>query len=151
VKLTRSGESVYRVPSVDNNGSTRTAEVNGNVFASVKGGADVEGTIKTGYIVGCQINISGLSGSLGGTLDILGGSAGVSGALSIPLEPGQIGYIGLGSRSVKNGVSAIQYKRQAISVSTCGGYAQARAYTTVEIKGDYYIKTTLYGAPFTLG
>ncbi|MGK2883589.1 MAG: MspA family porin, partial [Rhodococcus sp. (in: high G+C Gram-positive bacteria)] len=33
----------------------------------------------------------------------------------------------------------------------CGGYAQARSYTTLELTGDYRYKGTLYGQPFSLG
>ncbi|PTR42926.1 MspA protein, partial [Rhodococcus sp. OK611] len=32
-----------------------------------------------------------------------------------------------------------------------GGYAQARSYTVVEIVGNDYSKTTLYGQPFSIG
>ena len=54
-------------------------------------------------------------------------------------------------KSIKSGVSAIQYKRYEISVQQCGGYASARAYTEVQLTGDYYIKSTLYGNVFSIG
>jgi hypothetical protein len=38
-----------------------------------------------------------------------------------------------------------------IQVQGCAGYAQARSYTVVEIIGDNYSKTTLYGMPFSIG
>ena len=32
-----------------------------------------------------------------------------------------------------------------------GGYAQARSYTAVEIIGDNYAKSVMYGQPFSIG
>ncbi len=59
--------------------------------------------------------------------------------------------VAIGSKDFsKPGDYAIQYKRDTIDIQQCGGYAQARAYTQVEIKGDYFVKTTLYGVASTI-
>ncbi|MBA4026118.1 MAG: hypothetical protein C0482_27550 [Gordonia sp.] len=146
VKLTRTGESAYPVPSLANNGAGRAAEVSGLV--TVQAG-EASGTLTTGYIVGCQIDITGLEGGLSASLTT-SLSAGFSGALSFPLAPGEAKFVSLGSKSFEGGFASVQYKRQAIDVQQCGGYAQARAFTTVQTEGNYVIKSTLYGAPFSL-
>ncbi|OZG26585.1 hypothetical protein BH683_024975 [Williamsia sp. 1138] len=146
VKLTRTGESAYPVPSQANNGAGRAAEVSGLV--TVQAG-EAAGTLTTGYIIGCQINIDGLEGALTGSADI-GGTVGLSGSLTVPLTPGEVKVATIGSKSFDGGFASIQYKRQGIDVQLCGGYAQARAFTIVQTEGNYVIKSTLYGAPFSI-
>ncbi len=51
----------------------------------------------------------------------------------------------------KPGVYSVEYQDAEIQIQGCAGYAQARSYTVVEIIGDHYSKTTLYGAPFSIG
>ncbi len=68
IKITRSAEGIYPVPSVANNGARAAAEVSGNIFVNVRGASSVSGTIETGYILGCQINITGLSGGISGSI-----------------------------------------------------------------------------------
>ncbi|MGU3292354.1 MspA family porin [Williamsia sp. M5A3_1d] len=148
VTISRTAESAYPVASVANNGAGRSAEVSANVFARVKGNAT--GILTTGYIVGCQIDITGLTGGLSGSLNIVGGGT-VAGSISVPLKPGQAVKTPIRVKNIKSGVSAIQYKRYEIAVQQCGGYASARAYTEVQLTGDYYIKSTLYGNVFSIG
>ncbi|WP_020109259.1 MspA family porin [Nocardia sp. 348MFTsu5.1] len=152
VKIERTGESAYPVQSVANNGAGRAAEVNGKVKVYSGG---TSGTLTTGYIVGCQIDITGLSGTLGGSLNIvnlLAGAptGGLSGSFTFPLKPGQAVFVSLGSQAFAGNDASIQYQSVGIDVQQCGGYAQARAYSTVTTTGDYVIKSTLYGQPFSL-
>lgn len=148
VTLKRLGESAYPVPSVANNGLGRAAEVSGTIVATAPKGS--EATLTSGYIVGCQVSVGGLGIGGSGTFDLTGALA-LSGSLSLPLKPGQAVFVPIASpKTVKGGQAIIQYKRQQIDVQTCGGYATARAYSQVELKGDNYIKSTLYGAPFSL-
>jgi hypothetical protein len=51
----------------------------------------------------------------------------------------------------KDGVYALQYQDAELQVQKCGGFAQARSYSVVEIVGNDYSKTVLYGAPFSIG
>lgn len=147
VKISRTGESAYPVPSVANNGAGRAAEVSGLVTVTA---GESSGTLTTGYIVGCQIDINGLEGGISGGLSVLSLAGGISGSISFPLAPGQAVFVPLGTKSFEGGVASVQYKRQGIDVQQCGGYAQARAYTQVQTSGNYVIKSTLYGAPFSL-
>ena len=146
VKISRTGEAAYPVPSLANNGAGRAAEVSGLVTVTA-GGAS--GTLTTGYIVGCQVDITGLEGGLNASIDS-SLSLGLDGSLTFPLAPGEAAFVPLGTKSFEGGVASVQYKRQGIEVQQCGGYAQARAFTTVQTEGNYVIKSTLYGAPFSL-
>ena len=147
VKIERTGESAYPVQSVANNGAGRAAEVNGKVKVYSGG---TSGTLTTGYIVGCQIDITGLSSTVGGSLNLLSASAGLSGSFTFPLKPGQAVFVPLGTQAFAGNDASIQYQSVGIDVQQCGGYAQARAYSTVTTSGDYVIKSTLYGQPFSL-
>jgi len=148
VTLKRAGESAYPVPSQANNGLGRAAEVSGTIVATAPKGSDA--TLVSGYIVGCQVNIGALSLGFTGTLDAAP-EAILSGSFSLPIKPGQAVFVPISdAKTIKGGQAIIQYKRQQIDVQQCGGYATARAYSQVTVKGDFYIKSTLYGAPFSL-
>ena len=158
VKLARTGEAIFPVKSQANNGAGRSAETYGNFTATYPKGTT--GKLTVGYLVGCQINIDGLKGNLGFSL---GGPdldpidavpiplLGVAGSLSLPLNPGSVTTAVVGAKELKGTSATVQLKRFQIDVQQCGGYAQARSIAVLETTGDYYIKSTLYGAPFTLG
>ncbi|EKT83388.1 MULTISPECIES: MspA family porin [Rhodococcus] len=150
-KIARNAESALVSPSLAANGAGRTAWVSGDVFAELGGEIPEEGaTLTTGYIVGCQIDITGLEGKLSADLGF--DALGMGGSLSVPIEAGEVKFAKIKTKEdLKPGVSAIQYRDQQIEVQGCGGYAQARAYTVVEVPGNHYVKATLYGQPFSIG
>ncbi|MGZ8179049.1 MspA family porin [Williamsia sp. SKLECPSW1] len=158
VKLSRSAEKVFPIPTESHNGADRGAEVNGAVFATFPKGGDA--VLQTGYIVGCQVDISSLSfsPSISFTqgLNLLGGDtplslgASVSPGITIPLTPGSAAVVPIGSKSGSGGSLGVQYQQFRIDVTGCGGYAQARAMSTIELRGENYVKSTLYGQPFSL-
>ncbi|ORM30226.1 MspA family porin [Williamsia sp. 1135] len=147
VKISKVGESAYPVPSVANNGAGRAAEVSGTVIVEP---GSASGTLTVGYIIGCQIDITGLTGGLSAGLDIIGGGASLSGSLSVPLKPGEAAFAVVGEKEFDGTPSSVQYKQFGIDVQQCGGYAQARSASIVTTSGDYVIKSTLYGDPFSL-
>lgn len=72
--------------------------------------------------------------------------------LTVPLNSGEIKYVPVASKDIKkDGVYALQYQDAELQVQKCGGFAQARSYSVVEIVGNDYSKTVLYGAPFSIG
>ncbi|MHA4848383.1 MspA family porin [Rhodococcus sp. MSC1_016] len=150
-KIARNAESALVSPSLAANGAGRTAWVSGDVFAELGGEIPEEGaTLTTGYIVGCQVDITGLKGTLSADLGF--DALGMGGSLSVPIEAGEVKFAKIKTKEdLKPGVSAIQYRDQQIEVQGCGGYAQARAYTVVEVPGNHYVKATLYGQPFSIG
>ncbi|WP_156517601.1 MspA family porin [Rhodococcus sp. LB1] len=174
--VTRSAESALVSPSLAANAAGRTAWVSGTVTVDVKGieevtevasangTSDTSGTyngtngstthgvsrVSTGYIVGCQVDVTGLSAnpsfSLG--MDSLASSVG----LTVPLNSGEIKYVLITAKDIpKDGPYTLQYHDAELQIQNCGGFAQARAYTVVEIVGNDYSKTVLYGAPFSIG
>ncbi|MFD4179530.1 MspA family porin [Rhodococcus sp. NPDC058514] len=170
--VSRTGESALISPSLAANGAGRVAWVSGTVTADVTGvtgeteagpangaknspGTNNSSThgvsrISTGYIVGCQVDITGLGGSIGGGISLDGPS--MSGSLTVPLAAGQVKFVGVSGKDIKkNGKYSVQYQDTQLEIQNCGGYAQARAYTVVEIVGNDYAKTTLYGQPFSIG
>jgi hypothetical protein len=173
VTLTRTAESALVSPSLAANGAGRVVWVSGTATADVtvtpegtvgphNGPTGADGTdnssthgtsqLSTGYIVGCQVSIGPDAISLGLSASADFSSGGVGGSLGVNLGPGEVRFVQVDYKDIPQaGVYSVQYKDVAISVEGCAGYAQARAYTVVEIIGDHYSKTTLYGQPFSIG
>ncbi|OZC88152.1 hypothetical protein CH282_08380 [Rhodococcus sp. 06-418-1B] len=170
-KIAHFDESAKVAPQIAFNGLNRNAWATGTALSEVPEGAT--GTLKTGYLVGCQLDMEGLNlgfdlgaGIEGGNTNIItlfpnlfqiGGEGEttnkIEGGLSfdVPLKDREVAAVEVASKDVKGPVTAIQYQDVAISVQNCGGYAQARSYTTLELTGDYRYKGTLYGQPFSIG
>ncbi|MVU78087.1 mspA family protein [Nocardia sp. ET3-3] len=173
VKLTRSGEHAVVSPSLAANGAGRVAWLSATVTAEVtatpagtpgpnNGPRNAPGSnnssthgvsrISAGYIVGCQVSIGEDAISAGVSGNVSLNSAGVGGSLGIKLGPGQVGFVGIEGKDIsKPGAYSIQYRDAELQVQGCAGYAQARSYAVVEIVGNDYSKTTLYGQPFSIG
>ncbi|GAB83381.1 MspA family porin [Gordonia rubripertincta] len=160
IQTWRTGEFALPAPSVANNGAGRSAVVSGVYQAKASKG--VSGNLAVKLLVGCQVDITGLSGGLGGALDIAGGFE-ASGALSIPLSPGQVAVVDITDKDLAdNGQAAIQLSQFEVSVQQCGGFASARTITKVigakgystddgKVSGEgSLIQSTLYGQPFSL-
>ncbi|WP_433678704.1 MspA family porin [Nocardia sp. CA-119907] len=173
VVVTRTGEHATISPSLADNGAGRTVWVSGNAIADVpdtpetkpgpwNGPNNAPGSnnssthgssiIDTGYIVGCQVNIASdaISAGVSGNLSLTGGNVG--GSIGLKLGPGQVAFVEIDSKDItKPGHYSVEYQDVQMQIQNCAGYAQARAYTVVEIVGDNYSKTTLYGQPFSIG
>ncbi|MBF6214803.1 MspA family porin [Nocardia puris] len=173
VTITRTGESALISPSMAANGAGRVVWVSGKATADVtvtpegevgpyNGPSGAPGSnnssthgasqINTGYIVGCQVSIGDDAISLGisGVIDL--SSGGLGGSVGLSLGPGEVKFVQISAKDIlKPGVYSIEYQDAEIEIQGCAGYAQARAYTVVEIIGDHYSKTSLYGAPFSIG
>ncbi|GAB2644730.1 MspA family porin [Nocardia goodfellowii] len=173
VTITRTGEHAVVSPSLAANGAGRVVWVSGNATADVtatpegtagpwNGPANNPGTnnssthgqsqINTGYIIGCQVSISDDAISVGGGASIDMSSLGLSGSLGLSLGPGEVKWVAVELKDIpKAGVYSVEYQDVEMQIQGCAGYAQARSYTVVEIIGDHYSKTTLYGQPFSIG
>ncbi|MFI6868294.1 MspA family porin [Nocardia sp. NPDC050406] len=171
--ITRTGERALISPSLAANGAGRTAWLSGNVRADVtatpegevgpnNGPANGPGSnnssthgasqLNTGYIIGCQVSLAddAVSAGVSGGVDLTGVKAG--GSIGLNIGPGDVKFVQIDSKDIlKSGTYSIEYQDVPVDIQGCGGYAQARAYTVVEIIGDHYSKTTLYGQPFSLG
>lgn len=173
VTIKRLGETAVISPSMAANGVGRVAWVSGTILADVTatpkgdpkpfvGGNNAPGTnnssthgssrVNTGYIVGCQVSIADNAISAGVSGGVTTSGVNASGSIGVNIGPGQVKFVGVeGFDIVEAGNYHISYKDVEMQVQGCAGYAQARAYTVVEIIGDGYSKTTLYGAPFSIG
>ncbi|MBW0275259.1 mspA family protein [Nocardia sp. MH4] len=173
VHLSRTGEHALVSPSLAANGAGRVVWVSGNARADVQETPEGEvgpwngpsnrpgsnnssthgaSNLNHGYIVGCQISIGddAVGAGLSGGLSTSGPSAG--GSIGLNLGPGEVAFVQIDAKDIlKPGVYSVEYQDAEIQIQGCAGYAQARSYTVVEIIGDHYSKTTLYGAPFSIG
>ncbi|MGW4120922.1 MspA family porin [Nocardia sp. NPDC004711] len=173
VTVNRTGEHAVVSPSLAANGAGRVVWVSGIATADVtdtpdgtvgpnngpvsQAGSNNSSThgasqISTGYIVGCQVSIGedAVSAGVSGSLSLNGGSLG--GSIGVNLGPGQVQFVQIDYKDIlKAGTYSVEYRDAEVQIQGCAGYAQARAYTVVEIIGDHYSKTTLYGQPFSIG
>ncbi|MEV0331652.1 MspA family porin [Nocardia sp. NPDC050717] len=173
VTLSRTGEHALVSPSLAANGAGRVVWVSGNARADVtetpegevgpyngpsnRPGSNNSSThgasnLNTGYIVGCQVSIAddAIGAGLSGGVSSGGVSAG--GSIGLNLGPGEVAFVQIDAKDIlKPGVYSVEYQDAEIQIQGCAGYAQARSYTVVEIIGDHYSKTSLYGQPFSIG
>ncbi|RPA65726.1 hypothetical protein EF294_03005 [Gordonia oryzae] len=163
VQTIRTGENAWPVPSLAANGAGRAAEVSG--VYTVKANDGVTGRVYVGFLIGCQINISGMSGGLGGSLDLTTGLPSASASLAVPLTPGTVKAVKVDYKTIGDkGIAAFQLDHFGIDVQQCGGFAQARSFVyvmagkgfKVDTDNDVidsdggYIQSTLWGKPFSL-
>lgn len=159
VYVERRGENAFPVPTTANNPAVRGAQLSGVYTADLGGG--VNGQSGLYLILGCQVDVSGITLNLSGaiSLDALSASAG----LTLPLAPGQVAIAKISERKIEeNGKGSIQLSQYSITVNNCGGFASARTAVQVdaakgwEIEGrsvsgeGTFLKSTLYGQPFSL-
>lgn len=172
--ITRTAEQAVVSPSMAANGAGRVVWVSGTVTADVTATPTVErpgpystpenwpgsnnssthgaSQVNTGYLVGCQVAIGDSAVSAGLSANISTNGAGLGGSAGVQLGPGEVKFVQVGFKDVlEPGVYSIGYRDFEIAIQGCGGFAQARSYSVVEIIGDNYSKTTLYGAPFSIG
>lgn len=169
----RTGEHATISPSLAGNGTGRTVWVSGKAEADVpsapnatvgpnngqlntpgSNNSSTHGTsqINTGYIVGCQVNIGtdAISAGVSGSVSLT--SVGLGGSIGLNLGPGQVKFVQIDSEDITGpGHWGVDYQDAEMNIQGCAGYAQARAYTVVEVVGNNYSKTTLYGQPFSIG
>jgi hypothetical protein len=156
VEVWRTGESAQPAVSMASNGAGRAAVVSGTFSTKLSKGV---GNLSVGYLVGCQVDITGFTGGLSGSFNSLGPSA--SGSLTVPLTPGQVKYVPLFDKDFYLGAS-VQWDREEIQVQQCGGYASARSVAVVFAAEDLdtangtvsgksgLVQSYLYGKPFSL-
>lgn len=177
VSVTRTNETANINPSLGGTPLHRNAWVSATY--AVKTSKDAKNIkIRAGYIVGCQVNISGVSGSGNGAASGKPGpnidsppaisSATTGAGTSLSVGPGQaVAYYvntvesadDFGNQKLSNKVgykatnhAKLSYTNEQIGINGCAGYAQARSFA------DVYVNTpnaeqivTFYGKPFSLG
>lgn len=156
MEIKRTGESAVALPSVANNGAGRSAMTSGTYTVNLSKG---NGVMQVGYLIGCQVDITGLKGGLSGAIGL---TSSLSGSLSVPLSPGEVTYVAAESLSIKGSKGTIQMSNFSIDVQQCGGYASARSVVTAVAGEDLeiedktitgssgFLQSSLYGQPFSL-
>ncbi|RPA65314.1 hypothetical protein EF294_05680 [Gordonia oryzae] len=172
VTVTRTGETANINPSLGGTPLHRNAWVSASYAVHTSAKAK-KIKVQAGYIVGCQINISGVTGSGNGsdTVSTTSGAAsstGVGGGGQLTIGPGQAANVYVNdvesaddfgndkhssSVSFKGVDSAkLSYVNETIQINGCGGYAQARSYAKVTVVTSNAEQiSTFYGKPFSLG
>jgi hypothetical protein len=151
VDFSRTGEKAVVSPSLAYNGLSRTATMSGTVYATAPGVTG--GTLVTGYLVGCQVDLSG-GLSLGGDVYIDPTDAWPEVVPSIDLVPGGVTQVKFGTKKMdpKAGAIGVEYHDRGIQVDGCAGYAQARSFSTLTVTNSRgTAEVTLYGNPFSIG
>ncbi|MGW4531305.1 MspA family porin [Nocardia sp. NPDC004340] len=172
VTISMTGESANINPSLGATPLHRNAWVSGSARVELSGtNGNAGGKIVPGYVVGCQVNISGGGAnggpSAGANYDGSSPSAGANVGGNLTLGPGQSqAFYVLDQEAPDDYGSEAHYKRnkfsgnsgsvtwsdETISLSGCGGYAQARSFIAVQVETDHVITAyTLWGQPFSLG
>lgn len=151
VDVNRTDEHAVISPSLAGNPLSRTAAMSATVYATAPGAT--EGSLETGYLLGCQVDLSG-GLSLGGDVYIQPGLIFPEFSPSVNLVPGGVSVVKFDTKKLDPGAGAmgVAYSDRGVQVEGCGGYAQARAYSIVTVKNDHgSAEVTLYGQPFSIG
>ncbi|GAC49367.1 MspA family porin [Gordonia aichiensis] len=177
VSVTRSNETANINPSLGGTPLHRNAWVSASY--AVKTSKDAKKIkIQAGYIVGCQVNISGVTGSgnasagvatQGATAgDLVDNKTSIGSGASLSIGPGQaVNYyindvesaddFGSDKHSSKVGYkntnhAKLSYTNETMQVNGCAGYAQARSFANVYVvTSNAEQVVTFYGKPFSLG
>ncbi|OLT49550.1 hypothetical protein BJF87_00085 [Gordonia sp. CNJ-863] len=161
VQSWRTNESAYPIPTVANVPTSRGFVLSGTYTAKASKG--VGGNLAVTYLVGCQVNLDGLELGLGGSIDFIAQSGGLSGSLNLPLSPGQVAEVSITDKDLSDsGVASIQLSQLSFTLNKCGGYASVRSVTKVIAAKGYstdegtvsgegtLLQSTLYGQPFSI-
>ncbi|GAB2634307.1 MspA family porin [Nocardia goodfellowii] len=167
------GESAKISPSMGATPVHRNVWVTGRASVELAGPSASTATIKIspGYLVGCQLDISGVTGTNNETATASANTVPIAPTESfgagITLGPGQAvarlmldlerpDDYGQESHKRYNKVpgprTSVTWIDETFSVDGCGGYAQARAFVAAEIDSSNYIgNVLLWGQPFSMG
>ncbi|MGW4248051.1 MspA family porin [Nocardia sp. NPDC004722] len=172
VTITMTGESANINPSMGATPLHRNAWASGTARVQLSGtNGNAGGKIVPGYVVGCQVNISGGGAnggpSVGANYDGSSPTAGANVGGNLTLGPGQSKafYLldqeapddyGNEAHYVRNKFTgnsgSVSWSDETINLNGCGGYAQARSFVAVQVETDNVITAyTLWGQPFSLG
>ncbi|MFI6776076.1 MspA family porin [Nocardia sp. NPDC050412] len=144
-------EEVNRVPSLNAIGTTREVFVTNWAYGEVNGPAS--GTMKTGYHIGCAVDLSGIKFGMSAKAGFepgfqidpgiptptltakLGPYIGGEATLSVDLKPGTVADVQLGEKKLVNGIRAAAISRDFhLVLNGCIGPASIRAYNTVVVE-----------------
>ncbi len=160
----------YKAGNVASIATSREVWVSGKIAVNVGGGAE-GGSINGGYVVGCQVNLLGVSGSGGAEngsneAPMDSPSANAGGTLSI--GPGQAGYVPIiqttsgdytnykdfdvNDFTFTGNRGGVAFSQEGFRVNGCAGYASARARFDITVVTDTALShVVVWGKPFSIG
>lgn len=156
----------YHPGNVANIQTSREVWLSGKIVAEIAGEAQ-GATIYGGYVVGCQVSVTGASNGNNTGNDGYGNYAQTIGT-TLHLGPGQAGWVPIIQRTQGTNPSdttynvnrftfrgnrgGVAFSDESFRLNGCGGFAQARARFTVEVEtATVRSQIVLWGKPFTLG
>ncbi|MGW0252342.1 MspA family porin [Nocardia goodfellowii] len=167
------GESAKISPSMGATPMHRNVWVTGRGSVELAGPSAATATIKIspGYLVGCQVDITGASGTNNESATVQPGTMPIA-----PTESFGAGIIiGPGAsrtllmldlerpddygqedhkryNKIPGPYTSVTWIDETFAVDGCGGYAQARAFVAVEVAGSNFVgNVLLWGQPFSIG
>lgn len=170
VTIARTAETATIAPSLGATPLHRAAQVSARYQVTSSKKAKIR--IQAGYIVGCQVNLSGLSGGANtgnSSSNLNTGVTTVGGGTTqtLSLAPGQATQYFInqvekaddfGSQQYTNNVDyegtklKLSYVGSQLQLTGCAGYAQARSVAVVRVRTSNVDKqVTFYGKPFSIG
>ena len=169
VTIVRTNEKAVVAPSLGGTPLHRAAQVSAKYTVTTSKKAKIR--IAAGYIVGCQVSITGAnSGTTGTSSQNTVTSAATQGAgatQTLTLGPGQaaVYYVNnvekaddFGSQQQTQNVdyettkASNSYTNEQLQLTGCAGYAQARSYAQIRIRTSNVDKQiSTYGRPFSIG
>ncbi|MGJ0121087.1 MspA family porin [Williamsia sp. MIQD14] len=169
VTIVRTNENAVVAPSLGGTPLHRAAQVSAKYTVTTSKKAKIR--IAAGYIVGCQVSITGAnSGTTGTSSQNTVTSAATQGAgatQTLTLGPGQaaVYYVNnvekaddFGSQQQTQNVdyetkkASNSYTNEQLQLTGCAGYAQARSYAQIRIRTSNVDKQiSTYGRPFSIG
>lgn len=159
-------ESATTLPPV---GTIREIEVSSTAY--VQTGDQVgDAVLKTGYHVACAVDIGRLGPNVGGDLGIapgvtiapgtggvpdltgtIGPSAGLSGSVSLEINPGDVKDVALGEKKLDGPRAAITNRGVRIQIDKCVAPVTVRSYTIVKVQSpEVDDSIAVYGDPVTM-
>jgi hypothetical protein len=164
VLVDRVGEHALISGSMAASPLSRNVWVSGTTIAHVRAPRQVNvtgGTIETGYLLGCQVDLGrGGQGGIGAAGTAFGQYGSIGGVvtpytdldLSLTLAPGKVVGVKVDSFDFAGLSGTTEYVDHTLAIEGCAGYAQARAYTTVTVHDNVMdAQQTLWGQPFSIG
>jgi hypothetical protein len=164
-------ETANRVAPLNTIGTTREVFVTNQAFGSVGGsGSPLKGVVlKTGYHLGCAMDITGIT--LGGTLSLgivpsisitptvpmptiganIGPSASIAPSFSVSLVPGKVVDLSLGEKPLEGAQAFITNRDAHVKIDGCTAPASIRSYTIIAGKSAMADDSVaVYGDPVVL-
>ncbi|MFZ2174383.1 MAG: MspA family porin [Rhodococcus sp. (in: high G+C Gram-positive bacteria)] len=174
VTVNLTDESANISPSLGSTPLHRNVWVSGKAAVSLDGAGAEGADITPGYVLACQVDFGAEAGA--GVDSEIAASDLAAGVLPVPnvggsgavtLGPGQAVSVDVldlesadpyggeshsGANSFEGSSGSVTWADSMLGVSGCAGYAQARAYVTVDVETENVSSTvTLWGQPFSIG